>query len=200
LFFSALIVGLRGDSFLTGTLAIVVLGQCALLPFLSLAASSSHVSPSIVTGGATAFGLIVLGLYLILRLTGGKDFLDRLALLSLLAVLPQAVLWLTFKVVYPFFDVQYLLLRLLPLYLAAIVVAALPARFSEPGFSGVPWTEILASSAAAGLLIIAISLGAHSLNAMNSGNDDPFRQASLQCSVFRPPPGRCALLEPPLRC
>jgi len=128
------------------------------------------VSLAVLTGGTAAFGLIILGLYRTLRRIGGVDFLDRLALLSLLAVLPQATLWLTFKLAYPFFDVRLLLMRLLPLYLAATIAAVLPSRFSEAGFSGVRWTEILASSAAAGLLIIAISLSAHALSAKFSGS------------------------------
>jgi len=41
MFFSMLIIGLRADQFLTGALAIVFLGQAALLPFLSLALTSS---------------------------------------------------------------------------------------------------------------------------------------------------------------
>src|SRR6266403_1067385 len=105
-----------------------------------------------------AFGLIILGLHRILRLTGGLEFLDRLALLSLLAVMPQATLWLAFKFIYPFFDVRFLLLRIIPLYLAAIVAAAISSRSSAAVFDGVPWTEIVASSAAVGLLILAIGL------------------------------------------
>jgi hypothetical protein len=200
LFFAALIVGLRGDRFLTGTLAIVVLGQSALLPFLSLGIASSNVSLAILTGGTAAFGLIILGLYRTLRRLGGVDFLDRLALLSLLAVLPQATLWLTFKLAYPFFDVRLLLMRLLPLYLAATIAAVLPARFSEAGFSGVRWTEILASSAAAGLLIIAISLSAHALSAEFSGSHGRTRQALLSLpKSSRLEPVRI-LPEPHIRC
>jgi len=201
MFFSALIFGFRADRFLTGTLAVVVLGQSALLPFLSLALGSSSVSPAVISGGTAAFGLIVLGLFQTLRRIGGMDFLERLALLSLLAVLPQATLWLTFKFIYPFFDVRFLLLRLLPLYGAAIIAAVLPARFPEPGFSGAPWTEILASSAAAGLLIIAISLSANSLSAMHRGRDGrPSRSALLYFERARTPNSACALPEPPMRC
>ena len=199
LFFTALIVGLRGDRFLTGTLAIVVLGQSALLPFLSLGIASSNVSPAILTGGTAAFGLIILGLYRTLRRVGGVDFLDRLALLSLLAVLPQATLWLTFKLAYPFFDVRILLMRLLPLYLAATIAAVLPVRFpSEAGFSGVRWTEILASSAAAGLLIIAISLSAHALSAKFSGSDDRALQTLIPKRSHLEPVR--VLPEPHIRC
>ena len=168
LFFSMLIIGLRADQFLTGALAIVFLGQAALLPFSSLATSSS-LSLTTACAVAPAFGLIVLGLHRILRLTGGLDFLERLALLSLLAVMPQATLWLALKFIYPFFDVRFLLLRIIPLYLAAIVAAAIHSRSSTPVFSGgVPWTEIVASSAAAGLLIVAISLSKGTLGAANA--------------------------------
>jgi hypothetical protein len=186
LFFSALIVGLRGDRFLTGALAIVVLGQSALLPFLSLAIGSPTVSSTVGFGGALAFVLMVIGLYRILRCTGGFDFLDRLALLSLLAILPQATLWLTFKFAYPFFDVRFLLLRLVPLYLAALIAAALPAKFSEPGFNGVPWTEIFASSAAAGLLILAIGLSSYSLKLASSSFHDRPLQLASRVSIASP--------------
>jgi hypothetical protein len=179
-FFSAVIVGVNGERVVTGALAIAVLGQAALLPFLSLALGSEQISLSTVGAGTIAFGLILLGLYRTLQCVGGLEFLDRLALLSLVAVLPQATLWLGFKFAYPFFDVRYLLLRLIPLYAAAIIAAALPARLSEPVFGSVPWTEILASSAAAGLLIIAISLSGHTLRAMPSGARDRTWQAGLQ--------------------
>src|SRR5713226_4250760 len=168
LFFAALIIGLRADQFLTGALAIVFLGQAALLPFLGLAMTSSGgvLSTSCAVGLASA--LIILGLHRILRLTGGLEFLDRLALLSLLAVMPQATLWLAFKFIYPFFDVRFLLLRIIPLYLAAIVAALIYSRSSAPVFSGVPWTEIVASSAAAALLILAIGLSSGIASAANS--------------------------------
>ena len=180
LFFSAVIVGVNGERFVTGALAIVVLGQAALIPFLSLALSSPQISLLSVGAGSIAFGLILFGLYRTLQCVGGLEFLDRLALLSLVAVLPQATLWLGFKFAYPFFDVRHLLLRLIPLYAAAIIAAALPARLSEPVFGSVPWTEILASSAAAGLLIIAISLGGHTLSAMPSDAKDRAWQARLE--------------------
>ena len=164
-FFSALIIALGADQFLTGALAIVFLGQAALLPFLSLALTSSNASLSAACAGTLAFALITLGLHRILRLTGGLEFLDRLALLSLLAILPQATLWLAFKFIYPFFDVRFLLLRIIPLYLAAIVAAAISTRSSAAVFHGVPWTEIVASSAAAGLLILAIGLSSRTTSA-----------------------------------
>jgi hypothetical protein len=164
-FFSALIIALGADQFLTGALAIVFLGQAALLPFLSLALTSSRQSLSTACAGALTFALITLGLHRILRLTGGLEFLDRLALLSLLAVLPQATLWLAFKFIYPFFDVRFLLLRIIPLYLAAIVAAAIFSSSSAAVFDSVPWTEIVASSAAAGLLILAIGLSSRTASA-----------------------------------
>jgi hypothetical protein len=169
-FFSVLIVGLRADQFLTGALAIVFLGQAALLPFLSLALTSSSQALTTISAGAIAFALIILGLYRILRLTGGLEFLDRLALLSLLVVMPQATLWLAFKFIYPFFDVRFLLLRIVPLYLAAILAAALYSRSSSPVFSGVPWTEIVASSAAATLLLLAIALSSKTASATSSSS------------------------------
>jgi len=157
---SALIVGLRGDRFLTGGFAIVVFGQVALVPFFSLVFLAS--GPSAYLGAALAFSLAVFGLYRILRRTGGFDFFERLALLSLLVVLPEAGLWLAFRVAYPFFDSRFLLLVLAPLYVTAIVAALLPAKFAAEG-SGVPWTEILASSAAACLLVVAIGLSSRTL-------------------------------------
>jgi hypothetical protein len=171
LFVALLIVGLRGDRFLTGALAIVVLGQSALLPSISSGISSYRSNREVAVGIFSAFGLMVIGLYRILRRIGGSDFLDRLALLTLLAVLPQVGLWLAFRVAYPFFGTRFLLLLLVPLYLAAIFAALLPARFSETSSSSVPWSEILASSAAACLLILAITLSSLSSRTLDSKTD-----------------------------
>jgi hypothetical protein len=168
LLFSLAILALRGDRFLTGALAIVLLGQSALLPFVSLALSRDGNLPVAGTGAAAAFGLLVVGLYRILRRTGGADYLDRLAVLTLLAVLPQAGLWVAFRIAYPNFDTRFLLMLLVPLYLGVVVAAALPAKIPEPDFRSVPWSEILATTAAAGLLILAITLTSHSVGALSS--------------------------------
>jgi len=157
-FFVILILGLSGDRFVTGAFAIVVLGQSALLPFFNTLFPSRDFTLGAVLGGVAAFSLIVLGLYRILRCTGGLDFFDRLALLSLIAVLPQAALWLAFRMAYPFFHTSLLLFLLVPVYLAAIVAALLPTRLPGDSFANVPWTEILATSTVAFLLLIAISL------------------------------------------
>jgi len=160
-FFSLLIVALRGDRFVTGAFSIVVLGQAALLPFFNALSSSGEPRATAVMGGLAAFLLIVLGLHRILNCTGGFDFFDRLALLSLVAVLPQAALWVAFRMAYPFFHTSFLLYLLVPVYLGAIVTALLPARLPSDAFSNVPWTEIVASSAVAFLLLIAISLSSY---------------------------------------
>lgn len=167
-FFSMLIIGLRGDRFVTGAFSIVLLGQSALLPFFSSVFLSGGFSAGAILGGFAAFFLIVLGLYRILRCTGGLDFFDRLALLSLIAVLPQAALWLAFRMAYPFFHTSFLLFLLVPVYLAAIVAALLPTKLPGDSFSSVPWTEILATSTLAFLLLLAISLSSYSGNVFNS--------------------------------
>jgi hypothetical protein len=183
-FFSAVIVGLGADQFLTGSLAIVFLGQAALLPFLSLALTSSGESLSIICAGVLSLGLMILGLQRILRLTGGLKFLERLALLTLLALLPQATLWLACKFLYSFFDVRFLLLRIVPLYLAAIVAATISSR-SQSVFRSVRWTEIAASSAAAGLLILAIGLSGRSASATNSASSSS--RLSARNATKKPP-------------
>ena len=187
---SLAILALHGDRFLTGALAIVLLGQSALLPFVNLALGRDRNLPVAVTGAAAAFGLIVIGLFRILRRTGGADYLDRLALLTLLAVLPQATLWVAFRIAYPNFDTRFLLMLLVPLYLGAIVAAALPAKLPEPDFSSVPWGEILATTAAAGLLILAITLSSHSGGALSSQANSVGGRAgqvvSLKCSARVP--------------
>jgi hypothetical protein len=184
--FSMLILAFGGDRFLTGALAIVVLGQSALLPFVSLALSRDGTLPVAGTGAAAAFGLIVVGLFRILRRTGGADYLDRLALLTLLAVLPQAGLGVAFRIAYPNFDTRFLLMLLVPLYLGVVVAAALPARIPEPDFSSVPWSEILATTAAAGLLILAITLTSHSMGTLSSrGRLGGFR-SGMVCAQHSP--------------
>jgi hypothetical protein len=162
LLFSFTIWYLRGDRFLTGGLAIVVLGQSALLPFLNQLFWTGRVTPPAISGLLIALGLICFGLYRILRRIGGADFVDRLALLSLLAVLPQAALWLVFRMRYPFFGTKFLLILLAPLYLGALIASALPhdlARdLAHSMRSPAPLGEILASLVVAFLLVAAIGL------------------------------------------
>jgi len=167
-FFSVLVLALRGDRFVTGGFSIVVLGQSALLPFINLLSSSGESRGLAIFGAFVGFLLIVLGLYRILGCTGGLDFFDRLALLSLLAVLPQAGLWMAFRVAYPYFHTSFLLFLLLPVYLGSIVAALLPARLPNESLSNVPWTEIVASSAVAFFLVIAISLSSYAEAVFNS--------------------------------
>jgi hypothetical protein len=62
LVFAGLILSLHGDRFLTGALAIVVLGQSALLPFVGWAKESRNVTVGAYAGGLAAFFLIVLWL------------------------------------------------------------------------------------------------------------------------------------------
>ena len=171
-FFSLLVLALRGDRFVTGGFSIVVLGQSALLPFINLLSSTGGSRGLAIFGAFVAFVLIVLGLYRILGCTGGLDFFDRLALLSLLAVLPQAGLWVAFRMAYPFFHTSFLLFLLLPVYLGSIVAALLPARLPHNSFSNVPWTEIVATSAVAFFLLIAIRLSSYSGGVFNSRTGD----------------------------
>jgi hypothetical protein len=153
---------LRGDTFLTGGLAIVVMGQSALLPFLSDLFWGNGISFEVAFGVAASMGIICFGLHRILRRTGGADFVDQLALLSLLVVLPETLLWLAFRFNYSYFDAKFLLLLLVPLYVSALLVSAIPHRvrreltatYRKP----VPITEILASVLVACLLFAAIGL------------------------------------------
>jgi hypothetical protein len=160
--FSVAIWYLRGDKFLTGGLAIVVLGQSALLPFLSQLFWTGRVEPLTISGLIMAMGLICFGLYRILRRTGGAGFVDRLALLSLLAVLPQAVLWLAFRMHYPFFGTKFLLMLLAPLYLGALIASALPHNLARDLANAMrppaPLVEIATSLVVASLLLAAIGL------------------------------------------
>ena len=160
--FSAAIWYLRGDKFLTGGLAIVVLGQSALLPFLNQLFWAGRVEPLTISGFVTAMGLICFGLYRILLRTGGADFVDRLALLSLLAVLPQAVLWLAFRMRYPFFGTKFLLMLLAPLYLGTLIASALPHNLARDLANSMrppaPLVEIATSLVVASLLFAAIGL------------------------------------------
>lgn len=167
-FFSLLVLALRGDRFVTGGFSIVVLGQSALFPFISLLTSTGESRILALFGVFVGFLLIVLGLYRILGSTGGLDFFDRLALLSLLVVLPQAGLWIAFRIAYPFFHTSFLLFLLLPVYLGSIVAALLPARLPNDPLSNVPWTEIVATSTVAFFLLVAISLSSNSGDVFNS--------------------------------
>lgn len=153
---------LRGDQFLTGGLAIVVLGQSALLPFLHQLLQPERSAPLVFFGLVTALALICFGLYRILRRIGGVDFLDRIASLSLLAILPQAALWFAFRMRYPFFGTKFLLMLLLPLYVGTLIVSVLPQDLGRDFVATlrgpVPLMEIFASLAVASLLFAAIGL------------------------------------------
>ena len=166
LLFSVAIWYLRGDKFLTGGLAIVILGQSALLPFLNQFLWQGRVDLIAYFGLASSMAMICFGLYRILDRTGGADFVDRLALLSLLAVLPQAALWLAFRMYYPFFGTKFLLMLLVPLYLGALIASALPHNLAR-NLAGslrspAPLMEILASVVVACLLFVAIGLSTRS--------------------------------------
>jgi hypothetical protein len=156
---------LRGDTFLTGGLAIVVMGQTALLPFLNDLFWGNGISFEAAFGVLATIGIICFGLHRILRRTGGADFVDQLALLSLLVVLPQALLWLAFRLNYLYFDARFLLLLLVPLYLSALLVSAFPHRlrreFTASFRKPAPIAEILASALVACLLFAAIGLTTH---------------------------------------
>lgn len=170
--FSVLILYLRGDRFVSGALAVVMLGQASLVSFFNVGWAPNDAAFLIVAGSLAAFFLTIVGLYRILLRVGGEDFLERLALLNLVAVLPEALLWLILHLFYPFFDTRVLLALLVPLFLAAIIACFLPATLSSEGRGGVPWVEILASSAVAGLLLLAISLSGNAGDNLNSRVDD----------------------------
>jgi hypothetical protein len=139
-----------------------VLGQSALLPFLNQLLFSERRDPSGAIGLLAAMCLICFGLYRILGRAGGSDFLDRLALLNLLVLLPQAALWLAFRMHYPFFGTKFLLMLLLPLYLGSLIVSAVPRNLRRdgkaPARTPVPLVEIFASLALACLLFAAIGI------------------------------------------
>lgn len=176
IFFAGLILALRGDRFITGAFALVVLGQAALLPFVNIALTVPGFPIDVIGGAAAAFTVSVVGMYRILRSTGGRDFYERMALLTLIAVLPEALLWMALRLAYPFFDTRFLLALLVPLYVAAILASWLPANLSDPALdralTGVPWTEILATSVVAFLLILALSLSGYNGELLNSQNED----------------------------
>ena len=162
LLFSLAIWYLRGDQFLTGGLALVVLGQSAILPFLNQLLFSNRREPSAAFGLLAAMGLICFGLYRILGPAGGSDFLDRFALLNLLAILPQAALWLAFRMRYPFFGTRFLLMLLLPIYMGSLVVSAMPRNLGRDLKStkrtAAPLVEIFATLLLGCLLFAAIGL------------------------------------------
>lgn len=165
-FISFVIWCLRGDKFLTGGLAIVILGQSTALLFLSQIFRASKAESSSIFGLYVSMWLICFGLYRVLSRTGGVDFVDRLALLSLLAILPQAVLWLALRLNHPFFGARFLLMLLAPLYLGAVIASALPKGLArnlrEVKRSPASTSEILASFAVACLLFAAIGLSLRS--------------------------------------
>lgn len=176
---AVLILVLNGGRFLTGSFAIAVMGQAALLPFLNFGSGERLALVSTVSGSLTAFALILLGLHRVLERLGGRDFYERLALLTLFTILPEAALYVVLRLAYPYFDARILLALIVPLFLAAVLAALLPARLSTESFGSVPWGEILASSAVACLLILAISLSSYSSQTLHSQTGEGQQPISL---------------------
>jgi hypothetical protein len=169
---SILILYLRGDRFVSGALAIVMLGQASLVSFFNVGWAPNDAAFLIVSGSLAAFCLIIVGLYRILLRVGGEDFVERLALLNLVAVIPEALLWVMLRLFYPAFDTRILLALLVPLFLASVIACFLPATFANETLGSVPWVEIFASSAVAGLLLLAISLSGNAGDSLNSRVND----------------------------
>ncbi len=191
LLFSFAIWYLRGDKFFTGGLAILILGQTALLPFLNQLLWLRQFLLASIFGVFLSMGLICFGSYRILVQTGCADFVDRLALLSLFAVLPEAALWFVFRMQYSFFGAKFLLMLLAPLYLGALVASAIPpglARNSAKTIrSSVSNGEILASLAVACLLFAAIGLSSRSSSQQPTANHAVLqvRPSSLSSHALR---------------
>src|SRR5262249_526247 len=147
---------LRGDKFLTGGLAMAILGQSAVLPFLTQVFSSRRLEPSSIFGVFVSMVLVCFGLYRILARVGAADFVDRLVLLGLVVALPQAALWVVLRMNYAFLATKFLLMLLAPLYLGAVIASALPKGMAphlvETKRPPAPIAEILASFAVACLL------------------------------------------------
>lgn len=160
--FALVIWYFRGDQFLTAGLAIVILGQSALLPFFHQIFAPTRPPLFTFLGLVVSLGIVCFGLYRIVQRTGGRDFIDRLALLSLLIVLPEAALWLVFRMRYPFFGTRFLVTLLLPVYVGSLLVSALPQnsvrRTAKEASRPVPLVEIFAGFVVTTLLFAAISL------------------------------------------
>lgn len=164
--FCTLILLFRGDQFLSGGLAIVILGQSVLLPVpyeMRITDRMDLTNLFVLLVPAT---LIFVGLRRVLVRFGGRSFVDRLALLSLLAVLPEVLLWLIFDLRDPSLGSKFLLALLVPAYVGSLMAAALPLGPSEKRAvalrEGVSFVEIVASVAVAASLLAAIGLAAKS--------------------------------------
>jgi hypothetical protein len=174
---SVLVLIFCGERFLTGGFAIAVLGQAALMPFLGESSAWQASTSTALLGAFSSFALMVLGLHRIVQRLSGCDFTERLALLSLMTVFPQAALWMGLRLAYPSFDGRMLVALLVPMFFAAVIACLLPTTLRTEAFAGADWSEILASSALACLLILGIGMNEYNNSRFDSrakvpGGDD----------------------------
>ncbi len=164
--FAGLVYAFRGFEFVAGAMGIALLGQAALLPFLSGILQRESASFAAVLGVLVAFGIFCAGLRGILKLVASRTLSSRLASIGMTFVLPEVLFWLALRLRYPFFDWRFLALMLGPLVLAAIVTCLLPwKRFEQLPQDKAPprATEILAGAVLAILFGTGIALSSRAL-------------------------------------
>ena len=153
----------RGHHFLAGSVGMTLVGQTALLPFTSLLVSGEKISAGAVLGALLAFVILCLGVEATLTNMASVGFAGRVAGISIILILPEAILWLVFLRVYPYFGWDFLGLLLAPLVSGALVVCTLLRRDLRHAALPPPAVEILVGFTLTALFVAGVALSSHPL-------------------------------------
>ena len=153
----------RGHHFLAGSVGMALVGQTALLPFTSSLISGEKISAGGVLGALLAFVILCLGVEATLTNMASVGFAGRVAGISIILILPEAILWLVFLRVYPYFGWDFLGLLLAPLVGAALLVCALMRRDLGHTALPPPMVEILVGFTLTALFVAGVALSNHPL-------------------------------------
>jgi hypothetical protein len=164
---AVLVVGLLhffgGHHYLAGSMGMALVGQAALLPYTSVFFSGERVSIGVVLGGLAAFVILCLGVEATLANMAPAGFAERVAGVSMILVLPEAMLWLVFLYAYPYFGWDFFGMLVVPLVGAALLVCGMMRRKSRHKALAPPTVEILVGITLTVLFVLGVGLSSHAL-------------------------------------
>jgi hypothetical protein len=153
----------RGHHFLAGSMGMALVGQTALLPFTSSFFYGERLTVGALLCAVVAFVILCLGVEATLANMAPVGFVERLAGASIILILPEAILWLVFLRMYPYFGWDFLWLLLAPLVGAAILVCVLMRREIQHTSLPPPVVEIAVGFTLTALFVVGVGLSDRSL-------------------------------------
>jgi hypothetical protein len=176
-----------GHHFLAGSMGMALVGQAALLPHTSVFLSGERVSIWVVLGALLAFVILCLGVEATLANMAPVGFAGRVAGVSIVLILPEAILWLVFLCAYPYFGWDFLGLLLAPLVGAALLVCAVMRREIRHTAVPPPAVEILVGFTLTGLFVLGVGLSSHRLKQQRLSEPQATHSARPLAPCEKPP-------------